>query len=412
MVDDYEPAGRDLTPVSLDLQVYGSQSLEPDSVPDAVATIEGTRAVTGGRSGPAGYVIERRLRGQFEYLASLDGPFAVESEDLPSAVVANAIGTKTSYHLSVPAGSKAGFDTAQRVARSLAAACSGVVYDPQLDAVTWPRSRQRLFDAPKATRIDVVEFSWYVRRSDAPVDLASVLLGRMEQLLPEAIPRRFGGFEPLQHTYETEGADGFIRCWRDEPSMFWKGSAKPCFEGSVAGLGQDAGWAGVEHPVGTIHMTIDGRAFDEEPWQRVLVDFFVAVSAASGALAAVAEVARNLRLSRGSLSHGPEAESTWGLVVRNEWMGLPVEQPWLLWLNPAYGQFLGLGDNTDAVFLRGGDRPPLGPRPRQGPKRRLRLRRDSGDGRSAVPTEARMTVSGDPIRGGERHRARSVPDWL
>jgi hypothetical protein len=98
---------------------------------------------------------------------------------------------------------------AQRFARRLAERTDGVVYDPQDDSVTWPRGGTRRFKVEAAETIDIVELEWFVRREDAAEDVAEVVFDGIESFVPEASPRRFGSFEPLQHRLDEVGKSGF-----------------------------------------------------------------------------------------------------------------------------------------------------------------------------------------------------------
>ena len=399
--------------MSLDLFVYGSEAVATDRIHAAIDGIEDVRLVGDVTVRPMSVVVERKLRGAFEYATSLDGPFDCEAEDLPPPVLANAVGITFMYQFVVEGSSRPSFKLAERLARELAAASSGVVYDPQEDAVTWPRSSTRKYEAPRDEFMDVVRYSWYIRREDGVKDLPRTLLREVETFVPEALPRRYGGYEPLQFTYEEFGEETFVEQWRAESmGLFWK-ATKPCFSGSTFGLAAELGRPPLPHPVGNVTFSFDSRAFDDQRWRRDLLAFFVSFAETSGAFCAVAEVDRTIRYTGGNLLHGPEAETHWGLAVRNEWQGLPPEEPWLLWFGPTYCAFLGLeleGHKDAGRLLQRHESPSQKPS-----RRRLRslIRRGSvASSYDQVPEAARMISTGSPGRGGERIRAGSVPDGL
>jgi hypothetical protein len=226
------------------------------------------------------------------------------------------------------------------------------------------------------------------------------------------MPRRFGSYEPFQHKLADVGPDGFVEAWNQESSMlFWKGSSRPCFGGSSSGLGLERSWPKSQgEAVGSIGLTLDGRAFEDPAWRRQLVDTFEAVAVATGSFAAVADATRGVRLSRGgSLSYRADTVSPWRLVARGEWLGLPEEQPWLLWLDARYRDFIGLDGAEGAVLMTRAEKP-SDRRPEGRGFPFGRNRRDGGV--YPVPDAARLRSTGQPGQGGERIRAAEVPDWL
>jgi hypothetical protein len=400
--------------MSLDLHVFSVQSVDARRLSEMCESIEGLRLVGDRRSVPASMTLERLVRGRYDYVASLDGPLGVELEDLPPAVRERALGTTVTYQLTVEGSSAVSFKLAQRVARALAEASVGVVYDPQDDAVTWPKGGTRIFTPPAAKVIDVVRYSWYVRREDMVDSIARDVFDTLAARAPEALPRRFGGYEPLQFKLDVVGPDGFVDQWNAESTgLFWK-TNRPFVGGHTFGLAGELGRPPLPHPVGDVSLSIDARAFDDHAWQKTLIDLFVAVTTVSRSFCAIADVDRNIGYSGGNLTHGPEAETTWGSVVRGEWFGLPPDQPWLLWVGPLYAPLFDLQGASfdpcgDGWLMRRGELPlDLARASTRSLMRRLRR---SGDG-YAVAQDLRMVATGMPGRGGERIRATRVPDGL
>lgn len=99
-------------------------------------------------------------------------------------------------------------------------------------------------------------------------------------------------------------------------------------------------------------LSIDARVFADADWYRLLTDLFVSLTSVTCSFSAVADVDRNLGYSGGNITHGPEAETTWGSVARGEWLGLPHAQPWLLWLGGLYSSALQF---PGTAFERAGD---------------------------------------------------------
>lgn len=165
-------------------------------------------------------------------------------------------------------------------------------------------------------------------------------------------------------------------------------------------------------------LSIDARVFADADWYRLLTDLFVSLTSVTCSFSAVADVDRNLGYSGGNITHGPEAETTWGSVARGEWLGLPHAQPWLLWLGGLYSsalQFPGTAferAGDDGWLLRRAEQP-LGPPAAAARSFVRRVRRSrGGDTYAVVANDLRMVSMGAPGRGGERVRAKRVPEGL
>ena len=245
------------------------------AVSDALTVLRVVGEVASG-----GFVVERRVREGFDYAFNVDGPLRVEQEDLPEAVVSSAAGIRWTYQLTVEGSSRPAIELARRFARELVARSDGVVYDTQADAVVWPRGGMRKFKPEPSRQIDLVHFEWFVRREDLPSDLPARVFDVLRNYMPETLPRRFGSFEPLQGRLEEAGRDGFIAAWHAEPmTLFWKGTS-PSLDGSMHGLGDEligAQYAG-EHPVGSVRLSFDHRAFLDPRWREDAVELFVGLA--------------------------------------------------------------------------------------------------------------------------------------
>lgn len=402
--------------MSLDLHVYAPRSVSAQQLAAVAAEVRELRLVGDVDRAPAVLAIERRVRGEFEPAGSLDGPFVCEIDDLPDAVIASAVGITVMYHLTVRASPKQAFRDAGKLARALASACGGVVFDAQQDAVTWPRSSGRAFKPPPADTIDVVTYSWYVRRQDAPPGVAESLVELFESTFPEAMPRRFGGFEPLPHKYADIGLRGFADAWRHSALMLFWDTTRPCFGGSASGLGNEIVGPPRQHPVGKVSLTFDRRVFDLDPWRHDLVTLFTAVAETTNAFCAVGEVVTDLLHSRGRIYHTRQTGEGWGgkLDQRHEWHGLPPQDPWLLWLGPAYRRFLAL-DDPDADqhdgLIRRSDHPTESHNEKH--HRRTSPRSRARRAQPPIPPGARMRIVNDPRHSvSDRQRANDIPPGL
>jgi hypothetical protein len=315
--------------MSYDLEVYGARELEVNALPLLVQSAGGTA-----ESFATQTWIKRSVRGASDNTLSIDGPLRVEREDLPEVVAERAVGVRVLYQLSVPTSSRAAVSLATEIAQSVADLVDGVLYDPQRSRVIWPRGAKRRLQLPKTNRVDVLKLHWYVSRQELKQHLAANVLDVIARRLPEALPRRFGNYEPLQHRLDESGHDGFVQFWRDEKmSMFWKGTL-PCFGGYATGLGDSV----IGTTVGSIHLDFDCRITADERWREELIRLFVELAMTTDCLYAHSVVERDWIVHGANLSCTADQIETFppGLTDRSRWLGLPPYPTWLAWYGLAY----------------------------------------------------------------------------
>lgn len=201
-------------------------------------------------------------------------------------------------------------------------------------------------------------------------DLPAQWSERVERLLPEALPVRYGDFEPLQNRVEAAGLDGFRAFWRKQAEapygahFFWKGTP-PCYEGAV--------WLPDPRPPGpwwsptaarhvSVKASFDGRALEADgAWRAAVVTLFRDV-AALGAFFAAGYVTRSVVARRGNLWYDGETESIH--LSRMWWEGLPPHPTWLAWFGDPYRERVGSSVRSrvteelpGGLFIRIGEAP-------------------------------------------------------
>jgi len=119
-------------------------------------------------------------------------------------------------------GSETGLPKVLRALRAIAKAGHGVIAD---DSDVWrPGSSQRTRwsfpTSPLASETAMVRMAWWmVDPAITTEDGASAFVETLSRVLPEAMPARWGDFEPLSHTFDGEGPEAlarFISSHRDE----------------------------------------------------------------------------------------------------------------------------------------------------------------------------------------------------
>ena len=255
---------------------------------------------------------------------TVDGPFSAEPDDLAEPLAAAVLAPR--WLTTVSAGNA---DTARKLGRRLAKLNEGAAYDPQEDVVFYPRGRPKRVPAGKPERTSIVRLEWYVPAehwADAPAALVRTLARRC----PEALPTRYGDFEPLQQRYEAGRPEeflAFIEATQDTWT-FWM-SSRPSFGGHAHPP---------ENGPGRLGLDVDWRVLTADPrWREAVAGLFAAAASALGSLDAECWVepgwivSRNNRLS---ISAGRKTRDS--ALGRDGWVGLPAEPAWLTWFGGEY----------------------------------------------------------------------------
>ena len=300
--------------------------------------------------------------------AEVDGPSRVQAEDLPDA--ANGALSRSGWLVQISVKPSTDATWPMELATHLARTSHGVVYDPQEDRVAWPTGFRPRDPDSGEERASEVQLDWFTTRSPGDPELPRRFLQLIRSLVPEALPRRYGSFEPLSLRFEGETADeDFISAWVKEagawpPMLFWT-ARRPSFGGSAflsPRVDRDPPPPGV--PISHVSVRLDGRALarDDELRERI-VQLLTAVATALGCIYAAGSVHRDLLLKRGRESADSRTEAG-PMPGANRWVGLPAAPTWLAWFGRPYADLVRstvsrhITTETDgAIFLRLGREP-------------------------------------------------------
>lgn len=267
------------------------------------------------------------------YCFTIDGPDEVEAEDVPAEVASVVLGSRRLYAVMVEGSADSEIPHAVRFAKRLAQALDGAVVDQQRDEV-WSKSRSRVIQKPaRESRVATVDVDWFCLRENLDHDAPRQFIETVERHLPEALPRRFGEYEPLQGKYAEAGPEGFIAAWNDATSLLFFSGSGPCIGGSVAAgpseQSPDRFWS--------MSLTFLAEPLREPGWHNALRHVFTTVADRLPAFYATAAVTRGHIWSGRSLwSDGNTEWSIRPLRYRDGWMGLSPTPTWWTWFGRPY----------------------------------------------------------------------------
>jgi hypothetical protein len=304
----------------------------------------------------------------------------VLAEDVPEAVAAALPGIAWLTLLSLePIGAG---EPARRVltraASALAKSAHGVVLDPQEDTVTTPAGVKKWVSGGASENASVVNLSWW--SVEGPLVSGAGFDALVEVLaaaLPEALPRRYGLYEPPQHVYADTGRDhllGFLREHGREIGVVWYPHA-PVVHLHL-GVPNEIGGTPKGFRTARLEIEVDAEALKQPGWPLALREAWRRIGQVVRPFYGDVRTLGGYQRSRGRYWVGAGTEEH--PVCSWWWTGLPqgpvhaavVGEPYLsLW--PAFAGVAelegGLAFLTTDEWSRGGDAfqasgpPPPGP---------------------------------------------------
>ncbi len=318
--------------MSYDLAVYTSRVASPDELHELVGQSGGLQAEP---ETDHSLIVMRGVRRRHSF--TVDGPDTVDAEDVPEDVAAVVLGARALYSIAVEGTVASEIPHAVRFARRLAQALGGAVADQQTGEV-WSRSQSRKIQKPaRESRVATVEVAWYCLRDELTPDPAALFVKVAQRALPEALPRRFGEYEPFQGKLADTGIDGFTKAWAEATSLLFTAGSGPCIGGHLsAGPGAtfpDRFWS--------MTLTLLAEPIREHGWQEALRIMFHTLADQLPAFYASAEVTTGHIWSGRSL--WSDRETDWRISPlrhRDGWTGLPPRPTWWSWLGQPYIEYV------------------------------------------------------------------------
>lgn len=353
--------------MSYDLAVYLPESLDADVLAALVDTSPGLQLEesTGtGADTPRSWHI---LRGKkAAYCFTLEGPYLMEPEDVPQDVTAAVLGSGAMYSILVEGTDPASIPYAVRFAKRLAKEGNGAARDHQTEEI-WPKASTRGAAKPERnTNIDVVEVTWYHLMDEIREDFPQRYLDLCRQYLPEALPKRFGAYEPAQGNLARDGDQAFTDAFGAEHgSSIFGVSTFPLFNsgfrGIFAGNDKHDHW-NRQGDVQTVSLSIHRDVLDGPQWRDAFHRFFLAVARELRSFYASAEVNPGYLWNGRTLWSG-KSEWFYSQSSNGRWKGLTDRPVWWAWFAPMYADLVRphlkgtITEHPDGLFHTFGDKP-------------------------------------------------------
>lgn len=310
--------------MSYDLQIYAARAL---SIEEMQSLLTHTGLVIEDPN-PSTTSLTFVRGAKRNYCFTLGLPIAIDAEDVPDEVTASTLDATHYYHLLVEGSASSEVPHAIKFARRLAKAASGIVLDQQTGQI-WSQGKLREAPRVEVGLVSVVKLTWYVLANADSGTATDVWLTLVRRHLPEALPRKYGTYEPLQHRF-ADGDRDFVDFVRTADGTVYFSANKPIVAGSL-----DAGptYGGT---VQSHSLTVLAAPLDDERWRTALMRLFIDFAEQVNAVAATAEVLRGLTWSGRSLGYESNSERATYLAPRGCWLGLPPYPVWWSWFGPDY----------------------------------------------------------------------------
>jgi len=185
--------------MSYDVRVWGRRAA------DLGSRLPGTR---GWKTDAGGWVLRTR-----SWQIVVGAPGGIEHDDIPPEIAEILPGLSTLVELrlepiSAPKSARALLSS---TARAIAEALAGIVEDPQESSLSLPRGAKRYAAPKRDERFTVLALSWWymdspLRSLRGVADFVTIL----HKNVKEALPRRYGLWEPPPFKAEETGLDAFV----------------------------------------------------------------------------------------------------------------------------------------------------------------------------------------------------------
>jgi len=265
----------------------------------------------------------------------------VENEDIEDDVSSLLSGIKyvtdiTLEPIHAPETARALLD---KVAKNIAKNSVGVVENLQDDTFSLPTGIKKFIPIKRENkqRFSIFEMSWWFNDSPAVTeDLLEHVVDYFESKLPEALPRRYGLYEPPQFKYEENGKQHFLQFLKEhifDLGIVWY-PTKPVMYVSTGFIKE---WGFIKHgaknkfKTNNFSISFDSSLLSQPGWKEHLANVFEDMSKILQPFYGEVRTLHNFISGKGTYFSDMQTESH------------PVQGPWWTGIPQELGQAIVLG---------------------------------------------------------------------
>lgn len=332
--------------MSYDLSVFASKAIPGSALVELIRSDPAVEVEESG-SAPGFVMVVRGMRRA--YCFTVEGPLRIEDEDVPTEIIERVLGASVQYTIAVEGSAPAAVPVAVRFAKKLAQAVNGALLNHQTDEVFGNRTARTVV-RPKDTRISTIKLLWYHRPGAA--NMAAAYLALARRYLPEALPRRFGVFEPFSQRLDSDGDSAFIALAQKDFDQVYFSGALPSVGGSIPPNDnvRDTRFG----PIRATTLTVVAATFTDERWSSALNKFFLRYAEEAGCFFATAEVQRNVGWNGRSVWFDSSEDTTTYLAQKGHWLGAADYPMWWTWLGTEYTDLLSSHEPRSDIISTAG----------------------------------------------------------
>lgn len=319
-------------------------------------------------------------------VCSIVGPLEIDEDDIPSELVQHLADKEPLflYQINAPYVSIDKDPNFPRDLCSFIAQCGdGAAFDEQegdVFFISQIKKRSQITTNRKERTVDLLELTFLYTPSQVSENTIHALLETFKRILPEALPVRFGDYEPFQGKVSNDNFEPFITFWNEQLNSPFGGSFNwtahpPCFGGHLSvpnprPLSPHIPSHYQKRTVLDIRIDATSVADTFDEWDGRIETLFLTLSNEFNSFYAAVCLKKSW-IARGQNLYwaGKQTEpgySVQGGGAEGTWPGLPHDPSWMTWFGPAYSKLLKdhLKESAyiketglDGTFIRMTDRP-------------------------------------------------------
>jgi hypothetical protein len=293
------------------------------------------------------------------WLVAIGPPTKVELEDIPDEVAAALPGITwlISVNIEPITAPNTAKEKAKVALKTLAKEFRGLVEDPQTSTIMLPSGSKRYRPTGQdiGSRVSTLNLNyWFIESPLRTREGRALLVDYIARYLPEALPRRYGLYEPPSEKWEIGGKAAFLDFWDAQvpDRMVVAYTTRPCigFDLWPSSVGWIRRGAAQIFRCGCLTLSFEFAALEDHGWRIAIERAWLDIARIAEPFATNVEVLDGWILRRGGrMSADGRTEST---VCSPAWFGIPRR------LGLAFGlaeQFVGYWPQlkTDAVVANG-----------------------------------------------------------